>query len=377
MVLMDQLAGDHRTASIAGDRMSRRQLAKRADVLLTELEEGEVTERVLSSAGVRPALVVITEHRLIAVPLAGDALRSITRPYRLRFGDGGLLGRAAEAVDAAGNRLKVRVTPDDLTHLRHATTVASGSTAPPSSRTAAPHSPAESAPARPGPGWRWERPVLSWQDAEHLAAAHLNSLGFTGALVTTPGPDDGLDVVAQNLAAQVKFHANPTGAPDIQRLRGAADVFSHRVFYATAYTPAAHATADRLGIALFQYTGAGAVVAVNDAARHLDGAGSGTPQQPERTRFGTLTFDARQNRAVGWAQQLEQAARTKPVSDRKRKGARQLAERQRALELLVRGLAELEDSDNPLYKRGRKERTLTQAEKTLKEAARILRVPLR
>lgn len=44
---------------------------------------------------------------------------------------------------------------------------------------------------------------------------------------------------------------------------------------------------------------------------------------------------------------------------------------------MLQGLDELKDSDNPLYKGRRKERTLAQAEKTLKDAGRLLGLLLR
>jgi len=89
-----------------------------------------------------------------------------------------------------------------------------------------------------------------------------------------------------------------------------------------------------------------------------------------------LTRQGRQERAIGWSQQIQDAAQI-PISNRKRKGAKQVAERQEALQLVVIGLAQLEDSDNPLYKKARKARTLTAAEKTLKKAAALLGCRLR
>lgn len=131
--------------------------------------------------------------------------------------------------------------------------------------------------------------------------------------------------------------------------------------------------ADRLGVALFQFTPEGLVVAINDAAR---GIAPRSPVPDQRTPFGALTFESRQNRAIRWSQQIEDATKV-PISDRKRRGAKQLVERQRALELMLHGLEQLRDSDNPLYKRRRKERTLSEAEKTLKQAAAVLRIQLK
>ena len=159
-----------------------------------------------------------------------------------------------------------------------------------------------------------------------MAGAHVTHLGFVGATVTPGGGDAGLDVVAQGAAAQVKHHEGPTGRPDIQRLYGAGQGFPNRIFYAASYTVAAIGEADRLGIALFQFTPEGLVVAINDAARAI---APSAPAPDQRTAFGGLTIESRQNRAVRWAQQIEQATEV-PISDRKRRGAKQLAERQRA-----------------------------------------------
>ena len=96
------------------------------------------------------------------------------------------------------------------------------------------------------------RRVLTWQDAEHLAAEHMRSIGFVDARTTRAGADGGIDVSASDAVAQVKFHAMPVGAPDVQRLRGAAHDVENVLFYSAAgYTPAAVAYADRARVALF------------------------------------------------------------------------------------------------------------------------------
>jgi hypothetical protein len=113
--------------------------------------------------------------------------------------------------------------------------------------------------------------IFSWQQAEELAAAHMRSLGFLDATRTRDGADGGLDVVAENAVAQVKHHQAKTGAPDVQRLRGAGHKFSNLLFYSSAgYTPAAVAAADELGVALFTYTTANQVSAINGNAERLN-----------------------------------------------------------------------------------------------------------
>ncbi|SNR97799.1 hypothetical protein [Blastococcus mobilis] len=119
---------------------------------------------------------------------------------------------------------------------------------------------------------------------------------------------------------------------------------------------------------MFQFTPEGLVVAVNAFARQV---APSVPAPEQRGFFGTLTFESRQNRAVRWAQEIQDATQV-PISNRQRKGARQLAARQQALQLMLRGLEQLKDSDNPLYKQRRKERTLAEAERTLNDAARLV-----
>jgi len=67
----------------------------------------------------------------------------------------------------------------------------------------------------------------------------MRHMRFDGVTITPAGRDSGLDVIARTGAAQVKFHLAPTGAPEVQNLRGAADGFATRLFYATGYTPPA------------------------------------------------------------------------------------------------------------------------------------------
>lgn len=374
---MDRLSNDHRTATLAGDRGARRQLEKVADRLFAELRPHERAEWVAISTGMAPALVVATDSRPLTLSMIGRSTQAIDRPFTIALGKKRLIGQSVDVSDARGLCLTLLLQEPDLRALQ----MTGGASSRSGSTTEAPPPP-PSASADPGaatappPGstgaWRWGRPVMTWQDAELLAAAHMADLGFSGATVTPGGADAGLDVVAQDAAAQVKYHEGSTGRPDIQRLIGAAHGFRTRIFYASSYTTAAILEADRLGVALFQFTPEGLVVAINDAAR---GIAPRSPVPDQRTAFGALTFESRQNRAIRWSQQIEDATKV-PISDRKRRGAKQLVERQRALELMLHGLEQLRDSDNPSYKRRRKERTLSEAEKTLKQAAAVLRIQL-
>ena len=112
--------------------------------------------------------------------------------------------------------------------------------------------------------------IFSWQQAEELAAAHMRSIGFLDAVRTREGADGGLDVVSGNAVAQVKHHQAKTGAPDVQRLRGAGHKYPHLIFYSSAgYTAAAIATADDCGVSLFTYTETNEVTPVNPRAEQL------------------------------------------------------------------------------------------------------------
>lgn len=385
-----RLQSDPRTQQVGRDPAVRRMLRKREAELLAALGPDETVQHVLVTMGSVPGLGVITTSRLLLlsyVPL--HEARAALAPYRVHVQKKGFVGTKVDVIDDCGTTLRLHLLDSkDLDALQRTATGgpgAPGSSPPPPDTThhdspETPPPPTWAAGARRSDtrrggdeSWQWHRPVQMWQDAEQLAADHMTYLGFQGVIGTMSGSDGGLDVVAEGAAAQVKFHTDPTGSPDIQRLRGAANPFSRRLFYATAYSPAALMAANQLGIATFQYTHAGLVVPVNDPAR--DATTSTDAPSPERTAWGSLTFESRQNRATRWALQIQDATKT-PISDRKRKGARQLIEREQALQHMLRGLEILTDTDNPLYKRGRRERTLAEAEKQLKLAAKTLRINL-
>lgn len=112
--------------------------------------------------------------------------------------------------------------------------------------------------------------VFSWQMAEELAAAHMRALGFAQVRRMPDGIDGGIDVTATNAVAQVKYHAAPIGGPDVQRLRGAAPVTEHLLFYSSSgYTSAAAKAAELAKVCLFSYSTANVVEAENEPARFL------------------------------------------------------------------------------------------------------------
>lgn len=129
---------------------------------------------------------------------------------------------------------------------------------------------------------RCPEPVLlrSWQDAEHHAAAWMRYLGYTDAAVTPPGPDGGLDVVAERAIAQVKAEGHLTGAQVVRQLAGLTVGGTHRrkdiVFFSTfGYSRDAVATAEEIGVALFRFADRGEAVPESSAAKRLLEAAAG------------------------------------------------------------------------------------------------------
>lgn len=118
--------------------------------------------------------------------------------------------------------------------------------------------------------------VSSWQQAEALAAWHMQKLGFDDAKMTPPGADGGLDVRATDAVAQVKHYATPVGAPVVQQLRGAAHGQGAALFYSrSGYTKAAVEYANDAAVALFTYNESGAVQPFNHAAQILHDCAGG------------------------------------------------------------------------------------------------------
>lgn len=128
------------------------------------------------------------------------------------------------------------------------------------------------------------RSVRTWQDAELAAVDHMRSLGFTDARVTDAGADGGIDVIARDAIAQVKYYSQPIGVGPIRELRGVADSHHHLLFYASGgYTASARQFADEKKVALFSIQEVGHVTPLNAAAADLSArrrAASGRAQAP-------------------------------------------------------------------------------------------------
>lgn len=117
-----------------------------------------------------------------------------------------------------------------------------------------------------------ERVIRTWQDAELAAVDHMRSLGFADARVTGAGADGGIDVIAQDAVAQVKYYSQPIGVGPVRELRGVADAHQHLLFYASGgYTAAARQFADDRGVALYSLAELGHITPLNGAASRLSG----------------------------------------------------------------------------------------------------------
>lgn len=119
--------------------------------------------------------------------------------------------------------------------------------------------------------WEYARRVVSdAEDAELLASRYMRRLGLSDAQVTPRGADGGIDVRASHALAQVKFRANVTSRPDLQRLFGARGHATHLDLYffsQTGYSSQALNYADDMGMLLFEYDVTGEVRPVNAPAR--------------------------------------------------------------------------------------------------------------
>ncbi|WP_404430753.1 restriction endonuclease [Microbacterium lacus] len=131
--------------------------------------------------------------------------------------------------------------------------------------------------------------IDTWQAAELLAAEHMREIGFIDATTTARGADGGIDVLARNGIAQVKFHTAPVGAPSVQQLAGIASPRRvTAVFYSlSGYTRAAVAVAEEAEVALFSYTPDGSIGQWSSEARKLQETGYFDLPQGD----GTLAYD--------------------------------------------------------------------------------------
>jgi hypothetical protein len=160
--------------------------------------------------------------------------------------------------------------------------------------------------------------VSDWRDAEELAAWHLSTtLALTGVRLTDTGSDGGIDVEAPGLVAQVKCWSQPVGAPDLQRLVGAA-LGRIAVFYSlSGYTEQAFRYAEHAQIALFNFSIYGDVVPTNEFAHIAVRARASSPMDYERVSAGRQAqMTSRHNE-----RQRDPAARARRSAELRRRAA--------------------------------------------------------
>ncbi|MDF3297864.1 restriction endonuclease [Streptomyces tropicalis] len=116
-----------------------------------------------------------------------------------------------------------------------------------------------------------QRLIRDARDAELAAVDWMCYLGFTDAVATPVGADEGIDVLAERAVAQVKKEGSPTTRPTVQQLHGVATAKQRAaLFFSMAgYTHPAIAWASQQGIALFQYDLQGTPQPVNPPALSL------------------------------------------------------------------------------------------------------------
>lgn len=118
--------------------------------------------------------------------------------------------------------------------------------------------------------WQPGQLVADERMAELMAAHHMRTLGHRDALPTPVGADGGIDVTSRGAIAQVKYRAQITGRPDLQKLVGARehDLTVELWFFSSSkYSAQAMEYADRLNIRLLTFDARGALHAHNDLAR--------------------------------------------------------------------------------------------------------------
>ncbi|MFG2358671.1 restriction endonuclease [Streptomyces sp. NPDC048521] len=145
------------------------------------------------------------------------------------------------------------------------------------------------APAAPPVGRPEPRLIRTAREAELIAVDWMRYLGFTDAVATPVGADEGIDVISERGLAQVKMEGSPTTRPTVQQLHGVATAKEKEaLFFSLAgYTPPAAAWASQHGIALFQYDRQGTPQAVNTPALRLLETADARASQPAEGDHGS------------------------------------------------------------------------------------------
>lgn len=112
--------------------------------------------------------------------------------------------------------------------------------------------------------------ITTPREAELAAALKMRLLGFVDAKATAIGPDAGIDVIASRALAQVKWEANKTGRPALQRLYGARGARTDKDLYffsLAGYSDHALAYAQEHKMFLYQLRLDGSAVPANHFAK--------------------------------------------------------------------------------------------------------------
>jgi Restriction endonuclease. len=105
----------------------------------------------------------------------------------------------------------------------------------------------------------------------------MRSLGSTDARLTSAGADGGIDVIARDAVAQVKYYSQPVGVGPVRELRGVADSHQHLLFHTSGgYTASARQFADERMVALFSMSEPGGIYPLNATASHLTARSAST-----------------------------------------------------------------------------------------------------
>ncbi|MYR08961.1 hypothetical protein GTV32_22770 [Gordonia sp. SID5947] len=97
---------------------------------------------------------------------------------------------------------------------------------------------------------------MTWQQAERYVCGWMqNTSHYEDAQLTSPGADDGIDIVCDEAIAQVKHHQTAVGIAEVQRMLGIAAALNKQAlfFSASGYTPKATIFAARYRIACYTY----------------------------------------------------------------------------------------------------------------------------
>ncbi|MYR09018.1 hypothetical protein GTV32_23085 [Gordonia sp. SID5947] len=80
---------------------------------------------------------------------------------------------------------------------------------------------------------------MTWQQAERYVCGWMqNTSHYEDAQLTSPGADDGIDIVCDEAIAQVKHHQTAVGIAEVQRMLGIAAALNKQAlfFSASGYT---------------------------------------------------------------------------------------------------------------------------------------------